>query len=260
MGTTRLVRGIAVSYGVLAYAAFLAALAWAVTFLADLPLPRGIDHGVGHPAVLAVGVDLALLLLFAVQHSVMARAGFKQWLSRRLPAPMERSTYVLATSVLLLLLFWRWQTLPRPVWELHNPASGVLWTLCALGWIIAIGSTFMIDHLDFLGLSRVVGYSRQKALEPGPFVERWLYAWVRHPLMLGLLLAFWATPRMSLGHLVFAAAATGYIAVGVRFEEHDLKRELGEVYNDYARRVPALLPIRRPSRSLDATLKETVDK
>lgn len=242
-----------VGYAVLAYAAFLVASAWAVTFLADVQLPRGINHGTQQPAGLAVAVaiavDLALLLLFALQHSVMARSGFKHWAARWIPPHVERSTYVLATSLVLLLLFWQWQPVGTPIWDLHGVAAGAIWALYALGWLIAIGSTFMVDHLDVFGLRRAYRYARSRRHPPAAFQERWLYGWVRHPLMLGLLVAFWATPRMTAGHLLFATASTGYILVGVQFEEHDLEHELGDLYRDYASRVPAFLPVRRPTES-----------
>ncbi|HXY44210.1 MAG TPA: NnrU family protein [Acidimicrobiales bacterium] len=260
MALTQQHRLLALLYAVLAYAGFLAAVAWAVAFLADWQLPRGIDHGARHSVPTAVIIDLALLLLFAVQHSVMARTGFKRWLGRFLPEPMERSTYVLAASAVLLLLFWQWQAVTTPVWDVHDAAgSGAIWSVYALGWLIAIGSTFMIDHFDFFGLRRAYRYSRQERATPMRFVERWLYGWVRHPLMLGLLLAFWATPHMTAGHLLFAVSAFAYIAVGVRFEEHDLERELGDVYRDYAERVPALLPLCRPTswRRSEATAAVT---
>ena len=260
MASTQPRRLIALLYAAVAYAAFLVASAWAVTFLADWQLPRGIDHGTRQALPTAVTVDLALLALFALQHSVMARSGFKRWLVRFLPAPMERSTYVLAASAFLLLLFWQWQSVATPVWDLHNAVgSGAIWCVYVLGWLIAIGSTFMIDHFDFFGLRRAYRYSRREPATPMRFVERWLYGWVRHPLMLGLLMAFWATPRMTAGHLLFAFSATAYIAVGGRFEEHDLERELGEVYLDYAERVPALLPLCRPTswRRSEATVAAT---
>ena len=238
-----------VGYAVLAYAAFLVASAWAVAFLADLQLPRGIDHGAQQPVGLAVVVDLALLLLFALQHSVMARSGFKRWVARWIPAHVERSTYVLAASLVLLLLFWQWQAVGTPIWDLHGVVAGAIWVLYALGWLIATGSTFMVDHLDVFGLRRAYRHARGRRHLPAAFQERWLYGWVRHPLMLGLLVAFRATPSMTAGHLLFATAATGYILVGVRFEEHDLEHELGDLYRDYAGRVPAFLPVRRPTES-----------
>ena len=191
-----------VGYAVLAYAAFLVASAWAVTFLADLQLPRGINHGTQQPVGLAVAVDVALLLLFALQHSTMARSGFKHWAARWIPPHVERSTYVLATSLVLLLLFWQWQPVGTPMWDLHGVAAGAIWALYALGWLIAIGSTFMVDHLDVFGLRRAYRHARSRCHPPAAFQERWLYGWVRHPLMLGLLVAFWATSRMTAGHLL----------------------------------------------------------
>jgi len=247
------IRGLTtVGYAVLAYAAFVASSVWAVTFLADVQLPRGIDHGARRPAAVAVGVDLALLLVFALQHSVMARRSFKSRLARWLPVHAERSTYVLATSLVLLLLFWQWQAISAPIWDLHGVVAGALWIVCASGWMLAVGSTFAVDHLDFFGLRRAYQHARGRRHRPAPFQEGWLYGWVRHPLMLGLLVAFWATPRLTAGHLLFALAATGYIVVGVRFEEHDLEHELGDVYRDYAARVPAFCPVRR--RRADAAL------
>jgi protein-S-isoprenylcysteine O-methyltransferase Ste14 len=231
-----------VAYSVVAYGAFLAATAWSTAFLADWQLPRGIDHGARHPAAAAVAVDLALLLLFAVQHTAMARAGFKAWLTRRVPHGLERSTYVLASSAVLALVLAARQPIGGSVWDLHGVAAGAAWTAFAIGWTIAISSTFMIDHLDFLGLRAAHRHARGLARVAPPFRERWLFALVRHPLMLGLLIAFWSTPHLTGGHLLFAAASSGYIAVGIRFEERDLHRELGDVYADYAERVPALVP------------------
>lgn len=234
-----------VGYAVVAYAAFLGALGWAVTFLADLHLPRGIDDGVRHRTVPAVLADAALLLLFAAQHSVMARSGFKRRLRRFLPAAAERSTFVLASSLVLLLLLWQWQPMRGRVWDL--PAAGAVWALCAAGWVVAVSSTFLVDHTEFFGLRPALSGVRGLPSGRVPFRERGLYAWVRHPMMLGLLVAFWATPQMTAGHLLFAAAASAYIAVGLRFEERELVREVGEVYRDYASRVPAIVPLRPPA-------------
>lgn len=232
-------------YAVLAYASFLLASAWAAGFLAGRGAPTSIDGPAGKPAGVALAIDGALLLAFAAQHTVMARASFK----RRLPAPVERSTFVLASSLLLAAVFGWWQPVPALIWHVGSPWSVACWAVYALGWAIVVASTFMVDHLDFLGLKqayRVEGYR-----EPA-FKARWLYAYCRHPMMLGLLLTFWATPRMSVGHLFFALASTGYIAVGIRFEERDLRTRYAVEYREYARRVPALIPVpgrtRRPSR------------
>jgi len=225
-----------------AYAAFVAASCWGVLFLADLgPLPT-VDSNGSAATGWAVVIDLALLLVFAVQHTVMARDGFKQWLTRAVPAEVERSTYVLAASLAMALMFWQWQALPASVWELHTqPWVFLVWVVYGVGWMIAIAATYMIDHWDFLGL-RQAGWLPARPSSSGTVSRRWLYAWVRHPMMLGLLVAFWATPSMTVGHLLFAIGASGYVAIGVRFEERDLRRRLGAEYDDYARSVPQLLP------------------
>lgn len=239
-------------YSAFAYLAFAVSAAWAIAFLAELRTVPVMDGARSGPAWLAVLVDSGLLLVFALQHSVMARTGVKRWMTRVVPAAVERSTYVLSTSLCLGLMFWEWRRLPASIWRVDaQPWVALLWGICALGWVIALGSTFMIDHLDFLGL-RQGGWARRGPYGSPSFAERWMYAWVRHPMMLGLLIAFWATPSMTAGHLLFAVAASGYIAVGVRFEERDLRRQLGDVYGDYARRVPRY--VARASRSVPAAL------
>jgi methanethiol S-methyltransferase len=237
-------RGFGVTaYAGLAYASFTVSSLWAAGFLAGAGAPTTVDGTARLPAGAALAVDASLLLVFAAQHTVMARAGFKARLARVLPAAAERSTYVLATSAALLLLLWQWQPVPASVWHLAaQPWAGLVWALYAAGWLIALGSTFMVDHLDFLGLRQARQHASGKLYTSPPFTERWLYAWVRHPMMLGLLITFWATPAMTAGHLFFALAAAGYIAVGLRFEERDLIRNLGRDYCDYAERVPALIP------------------
>jgi protein-S-isoprenylcysteine O-methyltransferase Ste14 len=225
-------------YAVLAYAAFLAVTLWGVLFLADLGPAATVDSHRSGPAWSAVVIDVGLWLIFALQHSVMARAPVKTWLARVVPQQVERSTYVLTGSLALGLLFWQWRALPHPVWELHaEPWTALIWTVYGLGWAIAIAATYMINHWEFSGLRPAAPPSPQ-----APVSERWLYGWVRHPMMLGLLIAFWVTPTMTVGHLLFALAATGYIAVGVHFEERDLRRTLGSAYDDYARRVPRFVP------------------
>jgi methanethiol S-methyltransferase len=237
------------AYATVAYASFLLVTAWAFGFLADLDAaPTTVDGPQRGPWWQALLIDAALLLAFAVQHSVMARGWFKRRLARALPVAVERSTYVLATGLVLGLLFWQWRPLDGDVWSLSGPWVPMLWALYGLGWAIALTSTFLIDHWDFLGLRQAWWSARRGPYTDPGFTERWLYAWVRHPLMLGLLVAFWATPRMTVGHLVFAVASSGYIAVGVRFEERDLRRTLGATYDEYAARVPALLPAGIPAR------------
>jgi methanethiol S-methyltransferase len=236
-------RCVIMAYAGLAYAAFVVAALWAIAFLADLGAAGTVGGTGRRPAWAALLVDAGLLLLFAVQHTVMARAAVKRRLAEILPAAAERSTYVLAASLALLLLFWQWQGLPAAAWHVRaQPWAALIWAVFAIGWLIAVAATFMVDHLDFLGLRQARSHLVRQPYQPPPFSERWLYAWVRHPMMLGLLIAFWATPRMTAGHLFFAVAGTGYIAVGLRFEERDLRRQLGDVYRDYADRVPAVVP------------------
>ena len=240
-------------YGAFAYAVFGVALIWAIGFIAPLPLPRTVDRGPAAPAALAVAVDAALLGLFAVQHTVMARAYFKAWLTRRLPAGAERSTFVLAASASLLLLFWQWRPLPAVVWDAHGAAAGLLLAIYAAGWLMVVASTFMIDHLHLFGLRQSLDAARGRGAHLPAFKTSWLYAWIRHPIMTGFLVTFWAAPRMTVGHLLFATAASGYILVGIWFEERDLIRHVPE-YGDYRRRVGGLAPklpswLRRPSSS-----------
>ena len=238
------------AYAVLAYAMFVVAAVAAVAFLADVRGWHVVNGSSRGPAWLAVTVDAGLLSLFAFQHSTMARSAFKTRLVRVVPAAAERSTYVLATSLTLLLLFWQWRSLPDSLWRVDaQPLAALIWAVYGLGWAVAVASTFMVDHVDFLGLRQAGWHARPVAYEPPSFTERWLYAWVRHPMMAGLILAFWATPRMTVGHLLFATAGCLYIAVGLRFEERDLRRQLGETYREYAARVPALIP-RRPESSV----------
>jgi len=235
------------AYSVLAYLAFLLSAVWAFLFLAGhgASLPgRGIDGPAEHGTAVSLAIDGALLLVFAVHHSVMARAKLKRFL----PPAAERSTFVLVASLLLMAIFAGWQPVPAPVWHTGRPWSWLIGTIYGLGWVIVVGSTYMIDHADFLGLKQAWRHSRRAVYSPPPFRERFLYAWLRHPMMLGLIVTFWATPRMSAGHLFFAVSSTAYIAVGIRFEERDLRAELGPEYADYARRVPAMLPTGRRSR------------
>lgn len=221
------------------YLGFTAVFAWTVLFLAGVVIPRTVDGPARVGIPWAITIDLALVVLFAVQHSVMARRRVKAWLRRWVPAALERTSYVLATNLCLVLLLVLWQPWGGQVWAVEGPAAVALWTLCAAGWLLADVSTFAVDHLELLGLRQAgwAGPSTTDGLHEGG-----LHAVVRHPLMTGLLLAFWSTPRMSPSHLLFAAAATGYVAVGLAFEERDLRRTFGRAYDDYAARVPALVP------------------
>jgi len=239
-------------YAAAAYLVFLAVLVYAIGFFAGAGVPKGIDQGPRSAWPLAVAIDLLLLLLFAVQHTVMARPWFKRRWTRLVPVPAERATFVLFTSLLLALLFWQWRPAGGTVWHLPGPAADAVLALYAAGWVLALGSTFMINHFDLFGLRQAYLHARGAAYRPPPFTERGLYRWIRHPLMAGFVVIFWAAPVMTAGHLLFAAAATGYILLGIRFEDHDLRRDLGEPYRAYRRRVPALVPAlrSRPRRGI----------
>lgn len=245
-------RALLVIFAAVAYAWFLADIVWAIAFLADVGT-FGINHGPSTPALWAVLINLSLLGVFAVHHSVMARDGAKRVITRMVPAAAERSTYVLVASALLAILLWQWRPIAGTVWDITaQPWQVLLWAGYGLGWLVAVAATFMIDHADFVGLRQAA--SRPGRYRPPVFREQWLYAWVRHPLLLGLLMAFWITPRMSTGHLLFAAASTAYISIGMRLEERTLRRHHGSSYEDYATRVPALLP--RPRRAMRSSATE----
>ncbi|MFI5892457.1 methanethiol S-methyltransferase [Actinoplanes sp. NPDC051513] len=223
-------------YGIVVYALFAAAFLYTIGFLANAVVPKGIDDGTVRPAWQAIVVDLALLGAFAVQHTVMARPWFKRhWV----PAAIERSTFVLAATVLLILLLWLWQPLPASVWTVGPGwARAVLWTLYLGGWGFLFFSTFALGHFDLFGLRQALSrnYTEPKFREPS------IYRYIQHPIMVGFLIAFWAAPDMSAGRLLFAGVSTAYIMVGVRFEEHDLKQQLGAPYTEYAARVPRFVP------------------
>lgn len=244
-------RILALVYAVVCYAVFFVTFLYAIGFVAGIGVPKHIDNGPAAPLATALAIDVALLLLFAVQHSVMARPGFKRWWTRFVPAPVERSTYVLASSLALVVLFWQWRPLPQLVWQAEGIARPLLYALSAAGWLLVLSGTFLINHFDLFGLRQAWFNLRGRPTPDEPFVERAFYRIVRHPLMLGFLVAFWATPTMSVGHLLFAVATTGYILLAVKFlEERDLLAMHGDTYRDYQRRVPMVLPWPRRRESL----------
>ncbi len=237
-------------YGVLGYLVFLASFLYAIGFLGDFGVPRTVDSGLPSPVFQAVIVDVILLGIFAIQHSGMARRGFKRWLTGWMAEPLERSTYVLLSSLALILLFWQWRPLPAVIWDVQPTwAFWLLYALFALGWLIVLTGTFAINHFDLFGLRQVWYAAHQKQRPDLDFIENFYYGLIRHPLMLGFVIAFWATPHMTAGHLLFAAASTGYILIAVRFlEERDLVAAHGDAYRDYQKRVPMICPWPRRQR------------
>ena len=238
-------RAVAVIYAVVAYAAFLGTFLYMIGFLANRVVPTSIDSGPEAPFRQALLIDVALLGLFAVPHSVMARQWFKKWWTGIVPAPVERSAYVMVSNLLLVLLLWGWRPMPDVIWEVQNSVgTTVLWALFGIGWTLVVLSSFIIDHFDLFGLRQVYLYARGKPYEPLSFKVSALYKFVRHPLLLGWMIAFWATPRMTTGHLVFAIGTTAYMLIAIQIEERDLVK-FHDGYADYRRRVPMLLPIFR---------------
>ncbi len=233
-------------YGVLGYVVFLISFLYAIGFVGNLVVPKAIDTGPPGPVAQALLVDAALLGLFSLPHSVMARRGFKRWWTRFVPQSVERSTYVSISSLLLLLLFWKWQPLLGVVWHVENRIGVVaLDVLFWLGWALVLSSTFAIDHFDLFGVRQV--WLRLRGIEyvPVPFEQPMLYRIVRHPLLLGFLIAFWSTATMTQGHLLFSVATTGYVFIGILLEERDLVRAHGDAYVRYRKEVRMLLPLRR---------------
>jgi methanethiol S-methyltransferase len=233
-------------YGIVSYALGVAALLYLICFLSNMVVPKTIDAAPVGGLMPAVLVDLILVGVFALQHSIMARPGFKERWTRIVPKSAERSTYVLMTGLVLALLFWQWQPIPGVVWNVEDPfgrvaLEGLFW----LGWAILFASTYMINHFDLFGLRQVYLHLKNQPYHEVPFVQVALYRFVRHPIMLGLLIGLWATPSMSVGHLLFAAASTGYVFIGIFLEEHDTHQALGESYERYRRETSMIVPMPR---------------
>ena len=231
-------------YGIVSYAAGVGALLYTICFIGDLWVPKTIDSIPDSSAPGALLLDFILLSLFALQHSGMARPGFKEIWTRIVPKPAERSTYVLVTGLVLTFLCWQWIPIAGVVWDVENPAGkGLLQVLFWLGWAILFASTFMINHFDLFGLRQVYLRLKDTPYTPVPFMKVALYRFVRHPIMLGLIIGFWATPFMSFGHLLFATVTTGYIFIGIFLEERDLRCTHNESYEQYRRETSMIVPM-----------------
>jgi protein-S-isoprenylcysteine O-methyltransferase Ste14 len=240
-------RILALGYGIVSYAVFFATLLYAIGFLGNLGVPKSIDSGPEGSVAVALAVDAGLLALFALQHSIMARSWFKRAWTRVVPAPVERSTYVLFSSLALLLMFWQWRPVGGVIWAIETPAGqAVMMGLYALGLLIVLVSTFLINHFDLFGLRQVWLYFRGQKYTHPEFRTPFLYRYVRHPLYVGWLLSFWAAPVMTSAHLFFAVMTTAYILVAIRFEERDLVAVHGERYQRYRSEVPMIVPAVRP--------------
>ena len=245
-------RALFMGFSLIAYAIFLATFLYLIGFVGDLTiLPTTVDKGPQSAVAAALITDVALIALFGVQHSVMARQGFKQAWTRTVPRPIERSVYVLLASAVLIILFSFWRPIAGTVWSVTNPlAEAILWALFATGWGIVLLSTFLINHFELFGLQQAWLHMQQREAAPAEFRQPFFYKWVRHPLYAGFFLAFWATPQMSYGHLLLALGMSVYMLIAIRYEERDLVGLFGRDYEVYRERVGMLTPrVRRRSSS-----------
>jgi protein-S-isoprenylcysteine O-methyltransferase Ste14 len=239
-------RLIALVYGLLSYAFFFVTFLYALFFIENMLVPKTIDSGAAGPVTEAVIVNMHLMALFAIQHSVMARRQFKEWWTQFVPKSVERSTYVLLATLALALLCWQWRPMPAVVWRVENPnLASVLVGLSLVGWLIVLTSTFLINHFELFGLHQVANNLTGRPMPNPVFRTPLFYQFVRHPIYLGFIIAFWAAPTMSAGHLLFAAVTTAYIVVGILLEERDLIGMFGDDYRRYKQRVSMLVPWRK---------------
>ena len=243
---SRIVKLIAFLYGLGAYFTFFGTILYAIGFVTGWWVPKTIDTGAVSSITQALVVNLLLMSLFAVQHSVMARKQFKQWWTQYVPKPVERSTYVLLSSLALILLFWQWRPIPTIVWQIDHPPIALTVTgLSLIGWLVVFTSTFLINHFELFGLHQVASNLAGRSIPAPHFRTPMYYQFVRHPIYLGFIIAFWAAPTMTVGHLLFAAVTTAYVLVGIQLEERDLIDIFGDQYRSYKARVSMLLPWRK---------------
>jgi protein-S-isoprenylcysteine O-methyltransferase Ste14 len=245
----RFLRIIALLYGIVAYTAFFVTILYSIGFVMNEVVPKSIDTGTTTTWVEALIVNLVLLSLFAIQHSVMARKRFKEWWTQYVPKPVERSTYVLLASLCLMLLFWQWRPMPAIVWQVEDAdVAAAIATISLIGWTIVFTSTFLINHFELFGVHQVMANLAGREIPAPQFRTPMYYKFVRHPIYLGFIIAFWAAPEMTVGHLLFAAVTTAYIFVGIFLEERDLIEQFGDDYRRYKKRVSMLFPWRKPTK------------
>lgn len=236
-------RAIVMLYGLVTYLLFFAVFLYLIAFVGDIIVPQSVSSEARMDAPLALLINLGLIILWGVQHTVMARDGFKQKIAPIIPQPIERSTYVLASTLVLALLMYAWQPIDGVIWQVETPlAASLLWGVFGIGWVLVLLSTFLTDHFDLFGLRQTWLHLVKKTYTPVNFTESLLYQWIRHPMMLGLLLAFWAIPVMTAGHLVFSLGMTVYILMGIHFEEKGLAASIGADYTEYQKRTARIIP------------------
>jgi methanethiol S-methyltransferase len=248
---------IAFQYGLVAYLFFLGTILYAIGFVSGLIVPKNIDTGAVVPLAEAVVFNMLLMSLFAGQHSVMARKPFKRWWTQYVPKSIERSTYVLLSSLALILLFWQWRPMPDLLWQVADPTIAMALTgLSLFGWVLVFTSTFLINHFELFGLHQVINSLADRDMPAARFRTPMLYKIVRHPLYLGFIIAFWVAPVMTVGHALFAAVTTAYILVGIALEERDLVEQFGNEYRRYRERVPMLIPWRKSTAPAASPTKQ----